>query len=162
VGIVDQIAVQTITGAFDGEMLRQLETLFESYKGDRSHKVPLSLFSQTRLGVLECVVKFLRENQGMSYSDIALLLNRDDRTIWTTYRKAFQKHGERFAVQSGDRGVPCTIFLDRNLGPLEALTIYTKEMMNMSFNEISRRLNRDYRTVWISYQNGLKKRCLNA
>jgi hypothetical protein len=144
-------------------MLRQLESMLELYKAhDGTHKVPLSLFSHSRLGVLECVVKFLRENQNMSYSGIAMLLNRNDRTIWTTYRKALKKHSERFAVPEGERSVPCTIFLDRKLGPLEALTIYTKDMMNMSYNEISKRLNRDYRTVWISYQNGQKKRCLNA
>jgi hypothetical protein len=144
-------------------MLRQLESLIELYKSNGgSHKVPLSLFSHNHLGVLECVVKFLRENQKLSYSGIAELLNRNDRTIWATYRKAKTKHNDLFTVAGGERTVPCAIFIDRKLGPLEALTIYTKDMMNMSFNEISKRLNRDYRTVWISYQNGQKKRCMNA
>jgi hypothetical protein len=149
----------------DDEFLHQLETLVEVYKEKKqlSHpKVPLKLFSNRSLGVLEVLVKYLRENQALSYSDIAMMLNRNDRTIWATYRKAAMKHGERFAVGGQELGVPCNIFIDRKLGPLQALTLYTKKELNMSFNEISSALKRDYRTVWLSYQNGVRKRCAHA
>jgi hypothetical protein len=146
------------------ELLRQLETLLASYKGrsDTSQpKIPLSLFSNRSLGVLEVLVKFLKENQNLTYSDIAQLLNRNDRTIWTTYKKAQKKHSQPFDAAGEKTVVPCTVFLDRSLGPLQALTLYTRDEMKFSFNEISQMLNRDYRTVWLSYQNG-KRRCAHA
>jgi hypothetical protein len=160
----EEIESIKVTGR-DDEFLHQLETLVETYrvKKQQEHpKVPLRLFSNRSLGVLEVLVKYLKENRSLSYSDIASMLNRNDRTIWATYRKAAKKHGERFAVAGDQPSVPCNIFLDRKLGPLQALTLYTKNELNMSFNEISNALNRDYRTVWLSYQNGVRKRCVNA
>jgi hypothetical protein len=148
----------------EAELLRQLETLLASYKGrPQSNKpnIPLSLFSNRSLGVLEVLVKFLKENQNLTYSDIAQLLNRNDRTIWTTYKKAQMKHSKPFDPSSEKTVVPCTVFLDRSLGPLQALTLYTRDEMKFTFNEISQMLNRDYRTVWLSYQNG-KRRCASA
>lgn len=52
--------------------------------------VPTSVFRNRKIKVLEALVKYLKE-QGMTYSQIGRLLNRDPRTIWTAYRKAVRK-----------------------------------------------------------------------
>lgn len=40
---------------------------------------------------MEAIVCYLKEQQGMTYSQIAVILNRDDRTVWTTYKRASKK-----------------------------------------------------------------------
>jgi DNA-directed RNA polymerase specialized sigma24 family protein len=55
--------------------------------------IPSFVFHNRSLGSLEAVVVYLRETQGLNYAQIARLLNRDDRTIWTTYCRAAHKLG---------------------------------------------------------------------
>ena len=47
--------------------------------------------------------------------------------------------------------IPISIF--RNNSPLEALVKYLKENLNLRLSEISSLLNRDQRTIWITYDN---------
>ncbi|MGM5487616.1 MAG: hypothetical protein ACQESG_01575 [Nanobdellota archaeon] len=53
--------------------------------------VPLQACIRKNRTVLEGIVSYLREERGMRYSEIAPLLNRNERTIWTVYRRAQQK-----------------------------------------------------------------------
>jgi len=57
--------------------------------------IPLSIFRDKSLGVLETLVYYLKEEKQLTFHKIALLLNRDDRTIWTTYHRAVKKRGDR-------------------------------------------------------------------
>ncbi len=50
--------------------------------------IPTSIFQDRELSVLEAIAEYLKEKKGMRYSEIAKLLNRDDRTIWTAYQRA--------------------------------------------------------------------------
>jgi hypothetical protein len=54
-------------------------------------KIPLSVFRDRNVAVLECITEYLKEELDMSYHDIAVLLNRDDRTIWTSYNRTKKK-----------------------------------------------------------------------
>jgi hypothetical protein len=87
----------------DSDLLTALETFIDLYKEERlrkeSPRVPLSLFSNRKLGVLEVIVKCLKENFELTYSRIASILNRDQRTIWTTYKKAKDKEKEKFVIK---------------------------------------------------------------
>ena len=53
--------------------------------------LPSSIFKDRTLSVLEVMVEYLKEKLNLSYHEIALLLNRDDRTIWTVYQRAKKK-----------------------------------------------------------------------
>ena len=53
--------------------------------------IPISVFNNDKLSPLETICKYLKENTHKSYSEIATLLNRNDRTIWTTYNNAKKK-----------------------------------------------------------------------
>lgn len=57
----------------------------------RSLALPTSIFRDRELSVLEAIAEYLKDKKGMRYSEIAQLLNRDDRTIWTSYQRAKQK-----------------------------------------------------------------------
>lgn len=55
--------------------------------------IPVSIFDDRRLGVLECLVRYLRDTVKLRNSEIAKLLERDDRTIWTVYNRVKEKTG---------------------------------------------------------------------
>jgi len=50
--------------------------------------VPVSIFRNTPVSILEALVVYLKEHYGLSYHEIAVLVKRDDRTIWTVYHRA--------------------------------------------------------------------------
>ncbi|MFH1307246.1 MAG: hypothetical protein ABIH72_00140 [archaeon] len=62
-----------------------------SKKEEKEISIPSSIFKDRKLKVLEVLVEYLKEKLNLSYHEIALLLNRDDRTIWTVYSRARKK-----------------------------------------------------------------------
>lgn len=60
------------------------------------YSIPVSILQDRKLSVLENIVSYLKDTFGLAYHKIALLLNRDDRTIWTVYQRAKKKnkHGK--------------------------------------------------------------------
>ncbi len=55
------------------------------------YSVPVSILKDRKLSVLENIVSYLKDTFGLTYHNIAVLLNRDDRTIWTVYQRAIKK-----------------------------------------------------------------------
>jgi len=53
--------------------------------------IPSSIFKDRTLSVLETLTEFLKEQEGLTYHEIAVLIGRDDRTIWTCYSRAKKK-----------------------------------------------------------------------
>lgn len=61
------------------------------------NSIPIEILNNRKLGMLESVTVFLKDKKKLTYSQIAKLLNRDDRTIWTSYNKAKKKLNKRGA-----------------------------------------------------------------
>ena len=55
------------------------------------YSIPVSILQDRNLSVLENIVSYLKDTFGLAYHKIAILLNRDDRTIWTVYQRAKKK-----------------------------------------------------------------------
>ena len=55
------------------------------------YDIPILILQDRNLSVLENVVSFLKDKFGLSYHQIAVMLNRNDRTIWTVYQRAKKK-----------------------------------------------------------------------
>jgi hypothetical protein len=82
---------------------RNLKTTWVTYNKIREKKelvlkysdiqVPLGIFKDRRLSILEALVKFLRD-LNLKYSEIARLLSKDQRTIWTVNSRVQRKLGE--------------------------------------------------------------------
>ena len=81
---------------------RSIKTIWTTYNNCRDsvlllessdYTIPLSIFSHAKLSVLECVVSELRNSHNLTYHEIAVMLNRDDRTIWTVAKRAEKKNG---------------------------------------------------------------------
>ena len=54
--------------------------------------IPVKIFSDPNLSALEVLVSHLKEKHSLTYHEIAVLLERDDRTIWTVYSRARKKY----------------------------------------------------------------------
>lgn len=155
----EETTVTTFLSKFSDEEIKFLIDFLEHIKNQRRElKIPLSIFSNPDLGILESVVKFLKENQSMSFKEIANALNRDQRTIWTSYHIASRKLKAKFSRIEGQMAVPAYMFSERALGPLEALVIYLRDHEKLRFTRISSLIRRNYRSVWLSYNHGIKKR----
>jgi hypothetical protein len=59
--------------------------------GKPKYFIPLSALSNRHYSILESIVKFLKKTLNLSNNEIAKLLNRDNRTIWTVYSRAVKK-----------------------------------------------------------------------
>jgi predicted DNA-binding protein (UPF0251 family) len=57
---------------------------------------------------------------------------------------------------SKDMSIPLSIIRDNS--SLEAMVLYLKEILNMKFSYIAELLNRDQRTIWVTYTNAKKKK----
>ena len=55
------------------------------------YSIPISILKDRKLSVLENIASYLKDTFGLTYHKIALLLNRNDRTIWTVYQRAKKK-----------------------------------------------------------------------
>ncbi len=53
--------------------------------------IPISIFQDRSFGVLEAISKHLKEQHTLKFSQIAQLLGKNDRTIWTAYNRAIKK-----------------------------------------------------------------------
>jgi len=58
--------------------------------------VPLSVLKDRSVSGLEAIVEYLHEVKGLRFKAIALLLNRNERTIWTTYHRVKEKRVQQF------------------------------------------------------------------
>jgi hypothetical protein len=54
--------------------------------------VPESVFTDRRVSPTEGLVVFLREIAKMKFSEISFLLNRNEKTVWTSYSRAKKKY----------------------------------------------------------------------
>ena len=98
----------------------------------------------------------MKENLGMSYHSIAELLNRDERTIWTAYKKAVKKQAKPLKIKETKMMLSISIFKNRRLTILESVIVYLKEK-GLKFSEIAELLERDQRNIWTIYSRVKKK-----
>jgi len=55
---------------------------------DLQFLIPLNIFKQTKLPVLEALVTFLKDSHELNYSQISALLMRNESTVRTAYNRA--------------------------------------------------------------------------
>lgn len=122
----------------------------------REVELPINIFC-SELGSLEAITKYLKENLGLTYSEIADILNRDDRTVWNTYSRSRKKFPNEFVQDYGSIKVPASLFRNRNLGVLEALAFYLKQDLGLRYCQIAGLIQRDDRTVWTAIKRARRK-----
>ncbi|MBU1850612.1 MAG: hypothetical protein KKH40_07830 [Nanoarchaeota archaeon] len=128
-------------------------------------QIPTYILKDRTLAVLESITEYLKEEKKHSYHEIAEILNRDDRTIWTVYYRAKQKRKNATRAvlisKTPKISLPSKIFQNRSLAVLEAAVEFLKEKKDMTYHEIASTLNRDDRTIWTVHSRTKKKRRQN-
>jgi hypothetical protein len=117
--------------------------------------IPLSILQNN--SSLEAIVLYLKEILHLRFSDIAELLNRDQRTIWVTYANAKKKKIVLDLKNTSQLNLSLNIFMSRNFSILETIVFYLRTNYALTFNQISELLGKNYRTIWTVYRRALKK-----
>ena len=125
-------------------------------KEKKSKEIPVCIFND-KLSALETIVKYLKENLNLKYSEIAKLLNRNDRTIWATYSNSRKKLTERFVIEENKFFIPASIISNRSFSVLESIVSYLKDNLNLRYSQIALMLHRDQRTIWTVYNRRRRK-----
>ncbi len=121
-----------------------------------NQEIPISIFNK-RISPLETITKYMKEELNLSYNEIAKELGRDERNIWHSYNNAIKKHAGKLEIDSQKGKIPCLLFKEKKLSILETIVVYLKDNLNFNFSEISKIMERNYRTIWTIYQRAIKK-----
>ncbi|MBD3164476.1 hypothetical protein GF323_04700 [Candidatus Woesearchaeota archaeon] len=106
--------------------------------------IPLSIFNK-KLGSLESIVKYLKENLKLSIREIAFLTARKEQPIRTTYNRARKKLVPELKARG--KALPLSIIENKSLSVLESIVAHLLSY-NYTLNQVSSILKRDYKTVW--------------
>jgi DNA-binding CsgD family transcriptional regulator len=112
-------------------------------------KIPLNIFNK-KLSPAEALCKYLKENKKMKFSEIAKLINRDERSIWTNYNNAVKKIKEKIKDEKKvDKSslVFVNVFADRRLSILESVVKHLKEKGYRNY-KIAELLGKDQRNIY--------------
>ncbi len=118
--------------------------------------IPVSIFA-TELSPAEAVVKYLKEHHSLTLSEIAKLINRDQRGIWGSYARSKRKMPDAFELGSAIHTIPISCFSDRSKSILEHVVTHLKDEKNLKPAQICSLLNKKPSTIWTAYQRGRRK-----
>lgn len=130
---------------------QELITIIKEIKTD---ELPTELFKTKKLSNLEAIVKYLRENQELTYKEIAKKLNRNPMTLAVTYKNAKLKHPKKIKITEHET-IPYTAF-KKNLSILEGAALWLK-FKGCKQIQIAKMLGKDPRTIWTIISRAEKK-----
>jgi hypothetical protein len=119
----------------------------------KDEKIPVSIFNNS-LGPLEALVKYLREEKNYTTIAISRELNRDNRTIWSTYNNVKDK---KIKIDYSQYIIPLSVFLKKDLSILESLVHHLKIFHSLTYHQIAVLIGRDDRTIWTVYDRAERK-----
>ncbi|MDO8643051.1 MAG: hypothetical protein Q7R76_05750 [Candidatus Woesearchaeota archaeon] len=90
--------------------------------------VPVEIFAK-KLSPSEAVCKFLKENRNKSFHEIAVLLQRDDRSVWTSYTRAVHKQKSLFIISQPSPTIPLSVLANRQFSFLESVILHLAQTM---------------------------------
>lgn len=120
--------------------LSELLSIYSETSPEQS--VPVSIFSG-KLSPSEALCLFLKQDRGLSFHDIAVLLNRDDRSVWTSCARAKKKSKKQFTEKDDDILLPISMFTDRSLSIMEHVVDLLTHQHKMTNSQIAKMLNRN-------------------
>ncbi len=147
--------IKTIIEKLNSKYEINRKEFLEIIKAREGLTIPITIFSK-ELGALESITKYMKENLKMNYHEIAKELGRDERTIWSSYKKATEKQKHPIKIKDTKLSLPISIFENKKLTILESVIIYLKEK-GMKYSEVGELLGRDQRNIWTIYSRAGKK-----
>ncbi|MBN2422086.1 hypothetical protein JXB41_02575 [Candidatus Woesearchaeota archaeon] len=149
-------ALKVINSYFEDKYKLSAAQVLEIVKEEKKF-IPVSAFENSGLSSLEIIVRYMKNFLKLSYHEIAEALNRDDRTIWCTYSNSLRKRKNPLSIKPSEINIPVATVAERKYSVLESIVIFLRNKKNLSFNEISLKLKKNYQTVWTTYRKALKK-----
>lgn len=121
--------------------------------------LPSAIFCDRNLSFLESIVVYLREQHKLGWSEIARLLNRSKKTIWTVYQRSVTKRTTTPAKVKvvSNIFIPLSVVTDRSLSILEVVVNYLSEKTALRNHQIAVLLNRSDETVSTVLRRAKKK-----
>ena len=116
--------VEVLFGEFI-EFLRQKNIKLEKIE---KYSIPVSIFSR-KLSISEAIIKFLREEYGLSYKQIGKLLNKKPGPVGVTYRNAKKKFLGKLEVIS-DHYIPISHFQKKHT-LFESVVLYLHDELKV-------------------------------
>jgi len=113
--------------------------------------LPLTVFSDARVGALEATVFYLRDHCKLDFSTISTHLDRPHTTLRHSYAVARKKLDGVLAVGPSTHTIPVVLFQDRSTSVQRLLVRYCHDELKLSFSAIAKAIARDPRTVWTAY-----------
>jgi len=127
-------------------------------KKNSTDEIPVSIFSSEKISALEAISKYLKEETELEFKKIGEILNRNEVTIRTSYKRAMKKFPEKLDLSNYSLVIPINLFRNRDNSVLEIIVAHLHDNYKVSFKEIARLLCRNYKTVWTVYSKARKKR----
>ena len=152
--------LQVIIGKLKDRYDVEEKEILDIIKSEKETTIPITIFSK-ELGGLEAISKYMKENLNMNYSEIAKELHRNERTIWTSYKKAKEKQEEIFTENKEAILIPVSIFKDNGLTIFESIISYLRGK-EIKYSEIAKLLNRDQRNIRTIYIRTINKKKRNV
>jgi len=127
-----------------GLQLPELIQTFQEAKQEAS--IPLSIFFSS-LDPAEALYKFLKENEKLSFLEIARELHRDQKSVWATYQRSWKKKKQVFLIQDERYFLPLSIFKSRKYSFLESIVYYINSVHHLPNREIAKLLHKTPNTI---------------
>lgn len=136
-----QLILQQVISKLREKDQLDLPHLIKLYQRSTPEKLlPLSIFT-TSLYPIEAITKYFHEEQELSFTQIAELLNRNPRNIWTAYQRSQLKIKKPFSLVSENYYLPIHLFQKETLTPQEAIVTYLRSTFQLPNKKIAALLN---------------------
>ncbi|MBU0457644.1 MAG: hypothetical protein ABH824_06210 [Nanoarchaeota archaeon] len=135
----------------------QIDQLISSFQDTKSQiLIPLSIFSY-KLQPAEALCKYLKENENHSYKQIAVLINRNEKSVWATYKRASKKRKQKFVKKSERYFLPISILKNRSYSLLESVIFYLNKTYKLSNPQIAKLLKKSPNSIAVLMKRAREK-----
>ena len=124
---------------------QEKQEIFNEVLKQDKQGVPISVF-KSKLSGLELIVKYLKDDQNLSFKEISNTLNRKLSTIYNTYAKLKTKFSGSLDISDSSIIIPLDIFSDRKYSILESMVNHLLQL-NLPIKKISSLLNKKESTI---------------
>ncbi len=155
----EEQVIQVLLSQFDKDQMSRILGQIQdelTRRGQAPMQVPVEIFS-TDLSPGESVVKYLKEEKHLRYSEIGAALGRDERGIWSTYQRAARKMPAPFMAGTSGLFVPVTVMSERKLSLLESIMIHLVDTLQIPVKDCVALLKKSYSTLYTTYARAKRK-----
>lgn len=159
-GILEEFAskINEYSQKYDIPSKDVLDLIIQNKISDiQKEHLPISIFNNKKLSILEIIVKYLKENKNLKTSKIAKNLNRNPGAISVTYSNAIKKDSNPIENTDSNIFIPIDIFAKRDLSVLETIVVFLHKKRDMKPKEIAKALNKNVQTIYTALRRAKEK-----